>query len=476
MPYIEEEAFRGACEVDLLTYFQRTRPDDIMRRGKEYCLRSHDSLRMSNGLWNWHSRGLGGRSAVDWLKSTQGYSTFDAVRAVIDSGCSYAAYTPECSPTPMREPQEPFELPQKHADHRRVFAYLAHRGLDPEIINHHIKAGRLYESADMHNAVFVGFDDAGTARYAMNRGTLSDKRFLGEQAGSDKQYAFRVMYTQSGAPRRLRLFESPIDLLSYQCIQKLRGQSWKDGDYLSLSGISTCKVLPDALACYLQQHPDTARIDFHLDADEAGRTAAKAIYTLLVEEYPHILCKNYLPAEGKDINEWLVAETQKTQQSPPVERHIPALCACESYYAGKLAVMGEDCVVSLGNPARWNEAQRYYDDTDGSLLPVSDNTQVFAFLCRSAWKQSQEELLADGSLTAADFAEFARVQNAIRIPYREGFHRVTFAGQQLTAFPADKEAHEPPNKGVKSENTALCSGSQPVKRENTSVQKQDLER
>lgn len=477
MPYIDENVFRAACEVDLLTYFQRICPNDIVRRGKEYCLRSHDSLRMSNGLWNWHSRGIGGRSATDWLVRTQGYSIYDAVRTVIDSGCPHAVHTPEHSTAHLAQPKEPFELPEKHADNRRVFAYLTHRrGLDPEIINHHIKAGRLYESTGMHNAVFVGFDEGGTARYAMLHGTLSDKRFLGEQTSSDKKYAFRALYTKDDAPRRLRLFESPIDLISYQCIQKLLGQPWKDGDYLSLSGISNCKVLPESLACYLQQHPDTARIDFHLDADEAGRNAAKALYTLISTEYPHIQCKNYLPIEGKDINEWLVAETQKEQQIPVSERYVLAAAVDESHYAGKVVLLDENCKVFLGDTARWNAEYYYYDNTDGSLMLVSENSDVYEFLCQDAWEESQSELLEELWFSVEDFAEFARVQDSIQLPYREGFHGVTFGGELLTSPPKAKVPRSVVSEPVKSENPTAPNTQKSVKTANATSQKHSLER
>ena len=53
---------------------------------------------------------------------------------------------------PKSEPTAPlskteFTLPTKHADNRRVFAYLRSRGIDAEIINHCIKHGQLYEDA-----------------------------------------------------------------------------------------------------------------------------------------------------------------------------------------------------------------------------------------------------------------------------------------------------------------------------------------
>ncbi|EKC56381.1 hypothetical protein OBE_11092, partial [human gut metagenome] len=54
-----------------------------------------------------------------------------------------------------------------------MFAYLLKRGIDRKVIEACIRAGILYESADYHNAVFVGKDETGTARYAFLRGTYT---------------------------------------------------------------------------------------------------------------------------------------------------------------------------------------------------------------------------------------------------------------------------------------------------------------
>ena len=108
----------------------------------------------------------------------------------------------------------------KHADTRRVFAYLRSRGIDAEIINHCIKHGQLYEDAAHHNCVFVGYKhDKPT--YGALRGTLSDTTFAGEVPGSDKRFSFAVPLRAGG--KTLCVFESAIDALSYLTLLKLRG-------------------------------------------------------------------------------------------------------------------------------------------------------------------------------------------------------------------------------------------------------------
>ena len=51
-----------------MTYLQNYEPRELVHfSGNVYCTRTHDSLKISNGKWYWHSRGIGGRSALDYL-------------------------------------------------------------------------------------------------------------------------------------------------------------------------------------------------------------------------------------------------------------------------------------------------------------------------------------------------------------------------------------------------------------------------
>ena len=68
MPYIDPEVILEAKKMDLFTYLQNYEPQELVRfSGNVYCTRTHDSLKISNEKWCWHSRGIGGRSALDYL-------------------------------------------------------------------------------------------------------------------------------------------------------------------------------------------------------------------------------------------------------------------------------------------------------------------------------------------------------------------------------------------------------------------------
>ena len=60
MPYIEPEIVEKARKMDLLTYLQNYDPQELVAiNANTYRTREHRSLKISNGMWCWHSRGVG---------------------------------------------------------------------------------------------------------------------------------------------------------------------------------------------------------------------------------------------------------------------------------------------------------------------------------------------------------------------------------------------------------------------------------
>ena len=297
MPFIPPEQLARVREMDLLTYLRCCEPDELVSvGGNAYATKSHDSLKISNGEWYWWSRGVGGSSALDYLTTVRRLSLPDAVQRVLSAGGVPLAEPPRRKARPTKS----FSLPPRHADNRRVFSYLRGRGIAPEIINHCIKHGLLYESAQHHNCVFVGFAGDRPA-YAMQRGTLQDKRFVGEVVGSDKRYSFAVPVTPGGSAT-LCVFESAIDALSYLTLLKQHGKEWRKANTLSLGGVGKKdQQLPPALSRYLKEAPYISRIVLCMDSDEPGRAAAAVLKDLL-RGYEVI---DRPPVRGKDYNDLL---------------------------------------------------------------------------------------------------------------------------------------------------------------------------
>jgi len=299
-PYLSKDQIAAAREMDLLTYLRRFEPQELVHiGGNTYTTRTHDSLKISNGKWCWWSRNIGGTNALDYLTRVEGISFLDAVQRVLGEPPHVPRKSEPTEPLPKTE----FTLPPKHADNRRVFAYLRSRGIDAEIINHCIKHGQLYEDAERHNCVFVGYEH-GKPAYGALRGTLSETTFTGEVPGSDKRFSFAVPLCAGG--KNLCVFEAAIDALSYLTLLKLRGQDWRSANTLSLSGIYRPREdgsirFPAALEQYLTDHPGVKRIVLCLDNDVAGRAASAAIKQALAG-YEVI---DNPPRRGKDYNDQL---------------------------------------------------------------------------------------------------------------------------------------------------------------------------
>lgn len=301
MPFIPSETIRKARELDLLTYLQNYDPSNLVKfNGDTYCTKEHDSLKISNGKWNWFSREIGGRSALDYLIKVEGMEFTEAVEHIIN--CIGA--NPIIHNSQTTKPKEKvLVLPKANQNNDNAIQYLESRGIDKDIINYCIGTGRIYESYPNHNVVMLGFDKYGTARYVNLRGIGTD--FKGEASGSDKRFSFSISSEKSDT---VHVFESTIDLLSYATMLKINGQKWDEHHLLSLAGVyRPGKELKDssfplALKQFLSEHPEVKKIHLRLDDDYAGRIATETLKQFLSEKYE---VKEYPPKRGKDYNDWL---------------------------------------------------------------------------------------------------------------------------------------------------------------------------
>ena len=190
MPGVTEEQIIAARRMTAIEFLRRYRPGELVKtdsRG-EFELREHDSFKINEetSFWHWKSRDIGGKSALDYLVKVEGIKFVDAVLALCEENPSYIP------PPSQPEQEKEFALPPAAANNRRVFAYLLKRGISRKVIEACVRAGILYESADYHNAVFVGKDETGTARNAFLRGTYTKgKPFKAEVSGSDKRFCLR---------------------------------------------------------------------------------------------------------------------------------------------------------------------------------------------------------------------------------------------------------------------------------------------
>ena len=288
--YIPPPILNELKKVDLVTYFRTIMPYELVKASaNEYTTKTHDSLRMSNGLWNWCSKGVGGRNAIDYLMKTEQLEFNDAANLLLKQ---LQNKVPTIDQQPTKPKEKHIIIPEKNTASDNVISYLKSRGIDEEIIKECIEKHLIYEEKHYHNAVFVGYDEFGNIKYAGCRST-NETIFKQDATGSDKSYSFRL--ESNTKTDTIYIFEGAIDALSYSTFLKLYGIDYKAKTLISLAGIyqpasdiSKSKI-PLAIQRYLDKHPETKNIFLCFDNDKAGRKASKALQIVLADKYTVVI-------------------------------------------------------------------------------------------------------------------------------------------------------------------------------------------
>ena len=304
--WIPPEEIERARQIDLLTYLETYEPEQLKRVGRNtYTTVEHDSMRISNGLWHWTSRRVGGKSALDFLVLVRGMTLPDAVTHLLGNISIKAPIPKAIKP---KEPQE-FLLPERNDGNDLVRSYLKKRGIDNRILDYCINTKRLYEDKDFHNAVFVGFNEKREPKFASVRSTFTEYRI--DVAGSDKRFSFFIPGNES--KDTLHLFEAVIDLLSYGTLELMKNKNWRAEDMLSLGGVFIMKEgseLPLPLQQYLKNH-DVKNIVLHFDNDAIGIAAAESLKANLDKRFNVLID---IPTVDKDLNDLLVSTILKSKR------------------------------------------------------------------------------------------------------------------------------------------------------------------
>jgi len=280
MSYTQEQIDR-ANQVNL-GQFLRLQGEVLIKSGREYRWKNHDSLTVKGNKWFRHSQNKGGYP-IDFVMEFFDKTFPEAVQMLIGE----EAVTAKEEAIMTKE----FKLPIRSESNERIMKYLTEeRGLPQDLIKRFIADGLIYEDARHHNAVFVGTDINGIPRYAHCRGTT--EKFRMDVTGSDKSYGF----CYRGKGTELYVFEAPIDLLSHIALYP---GGWEERSYLSLGGVS-----PKALERFLSERKDIESIYIATDNDEAGNNAAEKMSEMLPQE---LSVYRFLP-HAKDWNEELLNE------------------------------------------------------------------------------------------------------------------------------------------------------------------------
>ncbi len=330
---LSKEIILEASQTDLVSYCNNN-GFELIQKGQYFYLKEFDSCQINGNMWiRWSGKyaraGLYHQgNAVQFVREFENLSFQDAVTKLcefrgLDIQGEFAkkissgedkkqSYSTESKKkdfnvdkeidniSDRKEEFKLVQLPQKNDNNKRVIAYLTKtRKIHPEVVNHFIKNGTLYED-NRHNAVFIGYDEKGIASYAFKRSTNTVNeiyaQYRGEALGSKKKYN----WCSKCLGDTVKVFESPLDALSAITLDRLNGINWRNINYLSLG----C-VAPVALETFLENNTNIKNIEFCLDNDTAGRKAINQLMDKYGEKYE---CKNSMPdinSGAKDYNELL---------------------------------------------------------------------------------------------------------------------------------------------------------------------------
>ena len=254
----QKDQARQTNLVELL----RSQGEKLKPSGREYEWRDGSAkVTVRGNLWFHQYEGIGG-DAIDFVRRFYNKSYPEAMQYLL-GGCNGRLVV---SPPVQKEPPPPFGLPPKNDNMRRVYAYLLNkRGLDRDVLYAFVHAGMIYESAEYHNAIFVGHDKNGKAVHAHKRGTSTESSYKGNVASGIPENSFHW----TGKSDKLYLFESPIDMLSFISMNK---DGWREHSYAAC-----CGVADRVLFQMLSDNPNIKTVCLCLDNDEAGHKANKRI-------------------------------------------------------------------------------------------------------------------------------------------------------------------------------------------------------
>lgn len=272
-----------------LAAFLIAQGEKVKRSGSEYeWLDGSQKVTIRGHLW-YHQYEQKGGDAVDFVRRFYNKDYAEAVEMLLNN-CGGQIIT---SP-PIEKEHKPFELPPRNDRMSRVFSYLLlTRGIDKDVLFEFVRRNMIYESADYHNAVFVGYDSNGKPRHAHKRGTMTSNPYKGNVAGSQPEFSFHF----NGTSDRIYLFEAPIDMLSFISMQKAKDLQevltredklkynktlerelaaaacrWKNHSYAA-----SCSVSDRVLFQCMKDNPNIKDVYLCFDNDEAGQKANKRI-------------------------------------------------------------------------------------------------------------------------------------------------------------------------------------------------------
>lgn len=267
----------------------------------------HDSLVIDTrkNYFHWNSQNVSG-GVIQYLMAVKGMSKAKALAYVYET----TKDTPLKSQQPSNRPKQPFRYNPTSEIKVDSFPYLEKRGICPQLIqilyNQDLIAYNRHDQVVFKwydKAQFVGCSLQGTTPLPPHLQKKYTRSFLKQiHVNSLEHWGFNV---NIGTPKKLLVFESPIDLISYIQYDK---QAVANSKCVSLEGLKKTTLLH-----FISKESERytfEKVTLCVDNDSSGRTFIKEF-----DAYQHF--DTHLPTQ-KDWNEQLLSK--QSHRSIPLER------------------------------------------------------------------------------------------------------------------------------------------------------------
>ena len=199
-----------------------------------------------------------GGGPIDFVQKIVGIKDFkEAVRHITDNDYDATEFEPEEKVDYKydKENERPFVRAKKYL--------IEERCIDEEIVNVLHNKGFLRQ--DKRNNLVLIWNNQGEICGNSEKGTIKDSTWRKIEPGSDNFVGFNV---RNGEPKRLKFFESGVDLMSYMTLNK---SDLQDTWFVSMEGLK-----PETVYYYLEESQRVApsgveEISFCVDNDNSGK-------------------------------------------------------------------------------------------------------------------------------------------------------------------------------------------------------------
>lgn len=268
-----DEEIQRANDVSIVDYIKKLNLE-TKKAGRTLKLEGFGGLYVDprENKWNCFAEGKGG-GPIQLVMYLENKTWVESIKTLL--GDDYKDSLIDYKKKPIEKEYKEFTLPKKNNTYNHMLAYLIKtRCIDKDIVYGLINNKKIYED-EKRNCVFLGYDQDNNIKYAGLRGTNTNRVFKGEVEGSNKAYSFNI----KGETNRVKVFESPIEIMSYLTLQKNKGLV-ENHHMVSLGCLADV-----ALVKYLEDNPNINEIDLCLNNDKWGIKATGEIKEKYKKDY-----------------------------------------------------------------------------------------------------------------------------------------------------------------------------------------------